>query len=95
MVYAKAVLKCLTTGQFLDRALGIHALLNKDHDSPRVLTGSHRVSLCLLIWGGGVGGWGGLGTAILWHCPANTKLCLAPVSSHSHVCDTQICTQVS
>lgn len=52
MVYAKAVLKCLTTGQFLDRALGIHALLNKDHDSPRVLTGSHRVSLCLLIWGG-------------------------------------------
>lgn len=58
MVYAKAVLKCLTTGQFLDRALGIHALLNKDHDSPRVLTGSHRVSLCLLIWGGG-GGVGG------------------------------------
>lgn len=55
MVYAKAVLKCLTTGQFLDRALGIHALLNKDHDSPRVLTGSHRVSLCLLIWGGGLG----------------------------------------
>lgn len=61
MVYAKAVLKCLTTGQFLDRALGIHALLNKDHDSPRVLTGSHRVSLCLLIWGGGWGGGGGLG----------------------------------
>lgn len=86
MVYAKAVLKCLTTGQFLDRALGIHALLNKDHDSPRVLTGSHRVSQCLLIWGE---------TAILWHCPANTKLCLAPVSSHSHVCDRQICTQVS
>lgn len=52
MVYVKAVLKCLTTGQFLDRALGIHALLNKDHASPRVLTESHRVSQCLLIqWG--------------------------------------------
>lgn len=52
MVYAKAVLKCLTTRQFLDRALGIHALLNKDHASPRVLTESHIVSQCLLIqWG--------------------------------------------
>lgn len=44
MVYAKAVLKCLTTRQFLDRALGIHALLNKDHTSPRVLTESLSVS---------------------------------------------------
>lgn len=43
MVYAKAVLKCLTTRQFLDRALGIHALLNKDHTSPS-LTESLSVS---------------------------------------------------
>lgn len=52
MVYAKTVLKSVTTRQFLDRALGIHALLNKEHATPKALTEGYRVSQCLLTqWG--------------------------------------------